>query len=106
MVCNKFKVLTGSVPLGPFHLFLAPQAFLDVGERVAVCRQHLLEQRDVCDGQPQRVNLAEALLVGERGHVAAQLVERRVDAAEITRTMKSYLVDKQLIWQAWTTVPG
>lgn len=41
---------------------------------------HQLRQEvDVADGQPQRVHLGESLLVGQRGDVRAQALERVVD---------------------------
>lgn len=39
-----------------------------------------LKQRDVGDGEPQSVDLGQALLVREGGHVLAQLLERAIDA--------------------------
>ena len=38
------------------------------------------EEGDVRDGEAERVDLGEALLVGEGRHVQPQLLERRVDA--------------------------
>ena len=38
------------------------------------------EEGDVGDGEAERVDLGEALLVGEGRHVQPQLLERRVDA--------------------------
>lgn len=76
---------TAGVPLGAFGLPFAAQTPLDVGERIAVGRQHFAQQRDVRDGQSQRVDLAEPLLVRERGHVTSELIERRVDAAKHQR---------------------
>ena len=63
---------------------LPPEAPLHVGQRLhpSVARlQDLPQQRDVGDGQPQSVDLAQPLLVGEGGHVQAELLEGRVDAA-------------------------
>ena len=63
---------------------LPPETPLHVGQRLhpAVARlQDLPQQRDVGDGQPQSVDLAQPLLVGEGGHVQAELLEGRVDAA-------------------------
>ena len=46
-------------------------------EQVCQCRP---EEGDVGDGEAERVDLGEALLVGEGRHVQPQLLERRVDA--------------------------
>lgn len=73
--------LTTGVPSSPLGaLGAAPQALLYVGSGVAAGQEDVPEQGDVGGGQAQRVDLGEAFLVGERGHVAAQLVEGRVDA--------------------------
>lgn len=76
------NILTAGVPFGAFRLPFAAQAPLHVGQGVAVGRQHLSQQRYVRDRQPQRVDLAQPLLVRERRDVSAELVERRVDAAK------------------------
>ena len=55
-------------------------------EQVCQCRP---EEGDVGDGEAERVDLGEALLVGEGRHVQPQLLERRVDAR---RTM--YITDQ------------
>lgn len=51
-------------------------------QMVAVIRltggQNLGHKADVRDGQPQRFDARQPFLVGERGHLAAQLVERLV----------------------------
>lgn len=62
----------------PFQLPL--EALLDVRERVVLGGQDLPEQGDVGDREAQGVDLGEALLKREGGHVTAQLVEGRVDA--------------------------
>lgn len=51
---------------------------------------YLSKQRNVCDGQSERVNLAEPLLVRERRHVHAQFIERRVYTAKITTPQQHY----------------
>lgn len=76
------SALTTSVPFGTFGLPFAAQAPLYVGERIAVGRQHFAQQRYVCDGQSESVNLTEPFLVRERRHVTSELIERRVDAAK------------------------
>ena len=91
--------LTAGVPLGavgPRGPGVAAQGALHVGEWVAVRRQQLPQQSDVRDGQAQRVDLGQPLLVWERGHVHAQLVERRVDAAESQAIRQPILVPSPL----------
>lgn len=78
-------VPTAGVPLGAFGLPFAAQTPLYVGQRITVGRQHFAQQRYVRDRQPQGVDLAEPLLVRERGHVTSELIERRVDAAKHQR---------------------
>ena len=52
------------------------------------------EEGDVRDGEAERVDLGEALLVGEGRHVQPQLLERRVDARRAVQHMgKSVLCD-------------
>ena len=51
---------------------LAPEALLDVGHRLEVAEEDLPQQRDVGDGQPQRVDLAQPLLVGKGRNVAPE----------------------------------
>jgi len=75
-------VLTAGIPFGAFGRPLAAQTPLDISQRVAVGRQNFAQQRNVSDGQAECVDLAESLLVRERGHMTAELVERRVDAAK------------------------
>lgn len=76
------SALTTGVPFGTFGLPFTAQTPLDVGKRIAVGRQHFAQQRYVCDGQSEGVNLAEPFLVRECRHVTSELVERRVDAAK------------------------
>ncbi len=75
----------GGVPLlAAFVPDLPAEAALDVGERLhpAVGRvQDLPEEGDVGDGQAERVDLAQPLLVREGGNVQAELLEGSVDAA-------------------------
>ena len=47
--------------------------------RVHIVLNQLREEADVADGQPQRVHLAQALLVRQRGDVRPQAFERFVD---------------------------
>jgi len=75
-------ILTTSVPFGAFGRSLAAQTPLDISQWVAVGRQYFTQQRNVRDRQAERVNLAEPLLIRERGHMTAELVERRVDAGK------------------------
>lgn len=63
------SVLTTGVPLGALAVDLTPEAALDVGQRIEPRRKDFPEQGDVGDGEAQGVDLGEALLVGERGHV-------------------------------------
>lgn len=46
--------------------------------------QNFGHESDVRDGQPQRFDARQSLLVGERGHFAAQLVERLVQIEHAT----------------------
>ena len=74
------RALTTSVPdddLLPFAV--SPQTLLDVFERLPTGNEDVLEHRYVGDGETQRVDLGETLLVGEGRHVQTQLLERRVD---------------------------
>ncbi len=75
-------LLTASVPvLSPLPGDLAPETLGDECHGVHLAaRQQVPQQCYVGDGQPQRVDLAQPLLVGKRGHVEAQLLEGRVDA--------------------------
>lgn len=52
---------------------LTPEALLDVGHRLEVAEEDLTQQRDVGDGQPQGVDLAQPLLVGEGRNVASRM---------------------------------
>lgn len=88
------NILTAGVPLGSLGLPLAAQAPLDVRERVAVGRQYFAQQSDVSDGQTERVDLAEPLLVRKRGHVTAELVERRVYAA---KRQRRHVIDSSVV---------
>lgn len=72
---------TACIPVGSVRLDLPPEAPLHVGQGVAVGGEHLSEEGDVGDGQTQRVDLAEPLLVREGRHVHPKLVERRVYTA-------------------------
>lgn len=73
--------LTAGVPHGVAVVLVAVlHAFVHVGLGVTARQQDLPQQRDVGDGEPQGVDLRQSLLVGESGHVAAQLLEGRVDA--------------------------
>ena len=60
---------------------LTAEAALDVDERLhLVCVvEDLAEEGDVGDGEAEGVDLGEALLVREGGHVEAELLEGRVD---------------------------
>ena len=60
--------------------WLSSADLLNVGDWLEVAEEDLPQQRDVSDGEPQRVDLAQPLLVREGGHVPPQLLERRVDA--------------------------
>lgn len=72
--------LTTRVPDGVGLIFVAVlHALIYIGLGVAAGHEDLSEQGDVCDGQPQGVDLGQSLLVGKRGHVTAQLLKRRVD---------------------------
>ena len=73
----------------PVHAARRPQltaeALLDVGHWLEVAEEDLAEQGDVGDGQPQGVDLAETLLVGEGGHVSSELLEGGVDGGAVSR---------------------
>ena len=62
-----------------FYQLSSPD-LLNVGDGLEVAEEDLPQQRDVGDGEPQRVDLAQPLLVREGGHVPPQLLERGVDA--------------------------
>lgn len=73
--------LTARIPGRPLGaLEAAPQAPLHVGFGLTAGQEDVPEEGDVGDGQAERVDLGQALLVGEGGHAAAELVEGRVDA--------------------------
>lgn len=74
------RSLTAGVP-GRLLLALqtALQALLHVGFGIAPGEEDLAQKCDVRDGQPERVDFGEALLVGEGGYMAPELVEGRVD---------------------------
>ena len=52
---------------------LAPEALLNVGHGLEVAQENLTQQRDVGDGQPQGVDLAQPLLVGKSRNVASRM---------------------------------
>lgn len=53
--------------------------------RVGGCAaQELCHEADVGDGQSQRLDARQSLLVGECGHLATQLVERLVKVEHAT----------------------
>ena len=58
---------------------LASEALLDVLDRLEVAEQDLPQERDVGDGETERVDLAESLLVRKSGNVSAELLEGCVD---------------------------
>ena len=77
------RKLTTSVPLGGLPHPAAPTSQARLHELQWVGRagaQHVPQQRDVSDGQPERVNLGQPLLERERGHVQPQLLKRPIDA--------------------------
>lgn len=55
------------------------QALLHVGFGIAPGDEDLAQKCNVCNGQPERVDFGEALLIGEGGYMAPELVEGRVD---------------------------
>ena len=63
-------------PRGPE---LTSQALLDVLNWLQVAEKDLSEEGDVGDGQTERVDLAEPLLVRKGGNVSAELLEGGVD---------------------------
>ena len=52
---------------------LTSEALLDVGHGLEVAEEDLTQQRDVGDGQPQGVDLAQPLLVGKSRNVASRM---------------------------------
>jgi len=79
-MCLSRCKLTAGVPDGVGLVLVAVLHALHVGLGVASRHQDLPEERDVRDGKPQGVDLGQPLLVRERGHVAPELLEGRVDA--------------------------
>lgn len=57
------------VPIGAIRFDLAAQTLLHIGEWIIVRLQNLSQQGYVGNGQTQCVDLAEALLVRECGHM-------------------------------------
>lgn len=76
-LCLLTACIPGCLLLG-LHTTL--QASLHIGFGIASREEDLAEERDVGDGQPERVNFGQALLIWEGGYAAAELVEGRVDA--------------------------
>ena len=66
-----------NTPRGPE---LTSQALLDVLDRLEVAEQDLPQERDVGDGETERVDLAESLLIRKCRDVSPQLLEGGVDA--------------------------
>ena len=60
-------------------LAVSPQTLFDVFERFPTGSEDILEHRYVGDGETQRVDLRETLLIRKGRHVQTQLFERRVD---------------------------
>ena len=68
---------------------LASEALLDVLDRLEVAEQDLPQQRDVGDGETERVDLAESLLIRKCRDVSPQLLEGGVDAGAAEGNTKS-----------------
>ena len=68
---------------------LASEALLDVLDRLEVAEQDLPEERDVGDGETERVDLAESLLIRKCRDVSPQLLEGGVDAGAAEGNTKS-----------------
>lgn len=72
---------TARVPDGVGLILVAAlHALVHIGFGVAAGHQDLSQQGDVSYGQSQGVNLRQTLFVGKRRHVAAKLLEGRIDA--------------------------
>lgn len=66
-----------------------PRIYFDKGS-IGNSESYLSKQSYVSNRKSQRIDLAEPLLIGERRHVNAQLIERRVYTAKITTSHKRY----------------